>query len=346
MENVQAKSKSGLGSLITNFFKGLGAAGAALGAGLNKLVKLGVEITEAPKQDDDNMIFKFKLPQESDLTVTVHPTGKESKFDISIKGKDTKLDKTFKGIIIKRNDDFTKFFTKFMEDTLGGMDKDTSKQLEDQLTSSIKVGLKKVTSNKDVQVYLTSIMCNDNIPQTLALVDDLINNEDFIESIPDGEQAYEILDDGDDLDVNEIDNVPVTNSFLELLKCASCVKHDLQYIHWNAKGELFADLHGYLDNLIFRLSNNIDTWAELSVEYFGYVPHPSSFSCDESYLDAPDGFDSEQGFTQVKALLETYIQCMDCLACNLDDDVQSLIDDEIRYYKKEANYFISRRLLK
>ena len=340
MEIVQAKS--GLGSLLSNFFKNLGAAGAALGAGINKLLKMGIEISEAPKQDEDNIIIKFKLPFESDLTVTAHYTGSDFKYDFNITGKDTNLDKDFKGITIRNDADFEKFFKDFMKDTWG----DVKEEDLQRLAASVKVGLKKVTSNNDVQVYLTSIMCNSDIPQTLALVDELVNNEDFIDSMSDGEQSYEIVDDGDDLDVNEIEVVPVTNSFLELLKCASCVKQDLQYIHWNAKGDLFADLHGYLDNLIFRLSSNIDTWAELSVEYFGYVPHPSSFACNESYLDAPEGFDSEQGFIQVKDLLETYIKCLDCLACNLDDDVQSLIDDEIRYYKKEANYFISRRLLK
>lgn len=346
------KVEAGLGEVFKSFLKNLGALGTAIGAGVNKLVKWGVEVSKDPEENEKGeKTFFFKVPNvgESELKVVAKPVeGKENTFDFEFYGKDTKLKRTEdKNVKINNDSDFEHLFKKVMKEEWGDEDMESWERFEKDANASAKVFLKKVNSASGTSIELQKIMCGTDVLPSLDMVQLAIDDPDFVAAIPEEGQAYAITDDGEDLDVAEIEAVPDTNPFIDLLCAAICTRNLFQYLHWNCKDRKFNDLHTYLDEAIDKIQDDIDTWGELSVEKFGYAPNPSSLCCGDEVLEMPGGVEGMEGFAIVKDAINRYADAINCIACNCQDgDVQSLMDDIIRGWKKEANYFIARRLLK
>lgn len=349
---AKQKVEAAMGGLFKSFLKNLGALGSALGAGINQLIKWGIETKGDPTEGEKGeKHFFFAIPPvgEDELEVVVKPVeGKENTYDFEFIGKSTGLKRTSdKNVVINDNQDFTKLFMKVMEEEWGLEDPEEWKLLEENANSSIKVKLRKVTSGSDVCIQLQKIMCGSDILPAATILDAALEDEAFVDSIPEDGQAYLITDEGEDLDVQEIPVVADTNPFIDLLEAAICTRNLFQYLHWNCKDRKFNDLHTYLDEAIDKIQDDIDTWGELSVEFFGYAPNPSSLGCGTSVLNSVAGVEGMAGFAIVKDAINAYADAINLIACNCESgDVQSLMDDIIRGWRKEANYFIARRLLK
>lgn len=344
------KVEATLGGVFKQFLKNLGGLGSAIGAGINQLMKWGVEVDKDPTENDKGeKVFYFRVPGEDHLQVIAKPVeDKPNTFDFEFIGKDTNLHRTEdKNIKIDDDKDFEELFKKVMYEEWGFKNLEDWERLK-EAEAGTKVLIKKVVSDSEVSVQLHKIACGTDVVRAVAMVDNVIQNDDFVESIPEEGQAYILQDDGDEIDVQECECVPDTNPYIDLLSAAICTRNLFQYLHWNCKGRKFNDLHTYLDEAIDKIQDDIDIWGELSVEYFGYVPHPSSLNCGDSLLDIPGGIDGMDGFAVVKDAIHLYVSCIEYITCSgvVGDDVQSLMDDIVRGWNKEANYFIARRLLK
>ena len=98
-------------------------------------------------------------------------------------------------------------------------------------------------------------------------------------------------------------------------------------------------LHIMAEEMYGELIQEIDTIGELLVEKQGTVPQ-LDFPCD--YVPVQD-YDFQTGLDQIKSLINMYIDCIDYAYCNQDSDVQSTLDEWLRYWNKQLNYFVERQ---
>ena len=110
-------------------------------------------------------------------------------------------------------------------------------------------------------------------------------------------------------------------SLCEVFKAGIRAYRNLYIIDWMSKGNDMMKLH---------------IMAELPVEKQGTVPH-LDFPCD--YVPVQD-HDFQTGLLQIQSLIQTYIDCIDYAYCNQDSDVQSTLDQWLRYWNKQLNYFV------
>ena len=98
-------------------------------------------------------------------------------------------------------------------------------------------------------------------------------------------------------------------------------------------------LHLLAEEMYEELIKEIDTLGELLVEKQGTVPQ-LDFACD--YVPVQD-YDFQSSLPVINSLVQMYIDCLDYAYCNQDSDVQSTLDEWLRYWKKQINYFVNRQ---
>ena len=116
--------------------------------------------------------------------------------------------------------------------------------------------------------------------------------------------------------------------------------NDMQHIHTHAIGNKFDRLHSISNEYYEKASEDSDLFVELALEFGEKVRNPSDAAAIINYdfTDA-DSYDWDDGIQQIMARMEAYIAAMEELRkSNIPADVQSLLDDIIRYWKKENRY--------
>ena len=116
--------------------------------------------------------------------------------------------------------------------------------------------------------------------------------------------------------------------------------NDMKHIHTHAIGNKFDRLHSISNEYYEKASEDSDLFVELALEFGEKVRNPSDAAAIIGYdfADA-DSYDWDDGIQQIMARMEAYIAAMEELRkSNIPADVQSLLDDIIRYWKKENRY--------
>ena len=116
--------------------------------------------------------------------------------------------------------------------------------------------------------------------------------------------------------------------------------NDMKHIHTHAIGNKFDRLDSISNEYYEKASEDSDLFVELALEFGEKVRNPSDAAAiiDYAFTDA-DSYDWDDGIQQIMARMEAYIAAMEELrASNIPADVQSLLDDIIRYWKKENRY--------
>ena len=313
--------------------------------------KAGVKILSGTVKE-----HKFKIK----LTPIGEPDSE--RYDIHLKGDNNKEAK-YENIHLSKTD--TKKLIRaiqkgciklFGEDTLDEViDDDTG---EDLLNSSKRLtcSLTKIVSSKETTVLLKAVNADYCATEALSDLNHVLDNMEFINSIPEGDSSYELTATDTDLEI-----VPANADETDLAMCdvlrdsfqnirsrmyLACT--GLQYIHWNAKGSEFERLHNITGNAAYKIQSYLDELAELEVEFCGNVIHPyyiiSSMTTPEELSQLPLDFNITQGLSFAKSLINDVASELALYYCNFNSDVQSRFDDWIRELDKDANYFIAQTL--
>ena len=314
----------------------------ALFKGFDKLIDLGMK-------------FDDKIDEPEDGVKVFHvTTGKGKKFDIKVteNGNDVydlyaKVD-GFKSLDVKkvRADKISKVICDYVDDVLGESVEDaTDNDGNDLFSSSDRciVSLKKVTAGKDVEVHLISINCSIDPSVAMNNIQTVLNNDSFVSQLAEEPKTFSIIDEGDNLDVTEC-SPECANSSDYILNVFSAAKATLDYvrfIHWNAKGDHMRDIHNMTDGFIWSLQSQMDMFAELQVELFDSMPNPSTLNieCDCSEVDTSN---VENVYSSLRDCLNQYADTIEFYYCDFSFDIQSRLDDMIRDWRKQANYFIKQ----
>ena len=189
---------------------------------------------------------------------------------------------------------------------------------------------------------MTMIRANYEPSLVLEDMDEIIGQPEFIEALPEDPTTYSIDVDDDGFDIEpceECVECSPCEGLCEVFKAGIRAYRNFFILHWMANGNDMMKLHELAESMYGELYLEIDTIGELLVEKQGTVPQ-LDFPCD--YIPVQD-YDFQTGIEQIQSLVQMYIDCIDYAYCNQDSDVQSTLDEWLRYWKKQLNYFVERQ---
>lgn len=201
----------------------------------------------------------------------------------------------------------------------------------------IDVTLRKITATSELE--MTAIKANYSPSLVLTDMEEILDQPEFIEALPEELTSYAIDVDDDGFDIEPCEECMECNpceSLCEVFKAGIRAYRNLYILHWMSHGNDMMKLHNLSEEMYEELQGEIDTIGELLVEKQGTVPQ-LDFPCD--YIPVQQ-YDFQTGLDQIKSLISMYIDCIDYAYCNQDSDVQSTLDEWLRYWNKQLNYFV------
>lgn len=127
---------------------------------------------------------------------------------------------------------------------------------------------------------------------------------------------------------------------------AVALANDMKHIHTHAKGKLFDNIHNICNEYYEKANEDADTLAELAIEK-GDIILNSSYLLDGLKYKPTNYSDYyfDLAMYTVRDCIEKYLKVLADLRNKTNDpSVQSLLDDMMRYWKKEKDYKIKARL--
>ena len=207
-------------------------------------------------------------------------------------------------------------------------------------SKQIDVTLQKVTGTSEIK--MTAIKANYNPTDVLSDMEELMEQDEFINTITEEPQTYTIGIDDDGFDIDRCDTCMECDpcaSLCEVFKAGIRAYRNLYIIHWMSSGNDMMKLHLLAEDMYSELIQEIDTLGELLVEKQGTVPQ-LDFPCD--YVPVQQ-YEFQGSLETIKSLIQMYIDCIDYAYCNQTSDVQSTLDEWLRYWNKQLNYFIKNQ---
>lgn len=310
--------------------------------GLDALIRAGLELEEdksKPKKDGVNYFivttgggnkFELEVEEQKNKKVTLRAEAKGRKFE----KKDVDPNKIMEAISPFVDD----VFGESIEDIEDNKDEEAEEDVKE--SKRIDAKFKRICGSEEDSIELGYVRSDYSPEQTQQLLDLVVNNDEFIESLPEGDSCYQICDGEYDIDVcpSEVESV---DPIIAILSDSMSLRDIVKYVHWNAVGEDFRALHSQADDIFYVVTNEIDFLGELKVELFGNIPFITG---DVDILDVPERMDIMTGMKVLKDCITRHVSLIETYYCSFEHDIQSRLDEFIRTYKSQANYFIDRVL--
>ncbi len=206
--------------------------------------------------------------------------------------------------------------------------------------TKISIKLQKITATSDIN--LLGIQTDYNPGEALDVVDDILANPDFTDLLTETPQTYEVCVEDDGYDINPCDELIIhpEENLKQLFIQAIQFSRNLHMIHWLAIGNDMEKLHIKAEELYAELDEEIDLLAELIVEKTGTIIDINKIETWDTVGTQDRTF--QQGIECIKQYAQSFIDYIDITYPNQPSDVQSILDDWLRYWNKQINYFITR----
>ena len=232
-----------------------------------------------------------------------------------------------------------------MGDVKEGIDVNNNVGMQDDelfQNTRIAVTLQRVSAGKQDTINLCAINAS-NAVKAMSMLDTILSDDEFVATITSEPMSFAITETENSYDVQDVDTVDTSNTFEEMLKASVECYHNLQCIHWAAKGSKFNDIHSYTESLMWDIKYQIDTIAEWCVEFTKKAPNVLAYQYTP--LDPSEGCGFESAMSATKGQIDDYVKVLECYYVNVDHDVQSVMDNWIRDLKKKSNYVLDRTLM-
>ena len=138
------------------------------------------------------------------------------------------------------------------------------------------------------------------------------------------------------------------NPLIDLFIYGTLIQNDFLYLHWYSAGIDFDYAHKFTMDYYETISIELDQIAEMAVELGMIIPNPSMVStlAPDYIPQSKDKYVYEEVLQICSKLLKIYVGKLSVARNNIEDSsIQSELDNFIRYWRKTANYFISRKLI-
>lgn len=124
------------------------------------------------------------------------------------------------------------------------------------------------------------------------------------------------------------------------------VSNDFKHIHLHSVGRNFDRLHNICEEYYEKASEQTDTLAEYCLE--NGTASICNFSCAAEIINwkaqTAQQYDFKSGITAMKSIIALYVKSLLEMRESINDEsMQSVLDDFIRYWRKELMYKLRRR---
>ena len=201
----------------------------------------------------------------------------------------------------------------------------------------IGIKLKKIQGSID----LLALQSNYSPTETLDDLEDVIYQDEFIDNLTENPQSFNISVDDDGYDIEQCEDCEIDpcSSLNSVMNTAIVMYRNLYILHWMAKGNDMMKLHLLTEDLYSELIQEIDTLGELLVEKCGTVQN-----LDFEWTPiAVRNYEFQESLVILKDFIQNYIDTIDYAYPNQTSDVQSTLDEWLRYWNKQMNYFIKNQ---
>ena len=295
----------------------------------DKLVKYGFDIEDVDKSEDKNgrSIINMKATTGGghNLRIRLISLNGKDRWDMIIKSDDGKHD------ILEnvRDADIDKKLTSLIDDWYG----ETYEGLEEDIeeSSNIKFTLRRIECDNYIELQLKSIYCNEhNYTEAHAILNDMLEDEEFVNSIPEDFTCYEARPTVDSIEIAEVDCPDVDcNCFKIMMSAFLNALLDIKTIQWNCPNMLL----NCIENKIWSFSSIIDVLAGLSYEKFGYSPDIHDLiDCSKS-MCIENLANLESLISILKKDADELLDVIDLFYDTLDSDIQIIVDGWLREIK-------------
>lgn len=346
MDNQNIQSNTLTDTL--DFFKRIGNL---LLKGLDRVIELGLKVNHDTEYESEDGTQRFTIhatdisgggkgkPAKVYLYATpLDESGKKFKFTLEYKGKQKELREKV------MNDKAIENITYILEDwdLLGFENTDEAKKAFS--SKRIQVTLQRVSAGSEDCINLVAINAAGDPTTALCTVGELIANDDFLEHISSDPVSFSILDEGEEFDIEPIEAVDTSDTYQLMLASTINTFLGMQCVRWNAKGEDFFRLRSMVDDYMYQIKAEMDKYAELQVETAGSIIDPRLLVQNDSTVATSSGFEYIQGVGIIQDLINNHVACLECLYCNCPADIQSKLDETIRYWKHAGDYVLKQIL--
>lgn len=339
-------------SLFKSFKNALSFLSQSLGKALEEIVAYGLEV-EPVKVDKDHLEYIIDCGDLGELHVWADAiTDKDGERKNS---KEYHMKMDFEGhkkdLGTHEIEDMFKVVNKEFKAVTGKDLKDVQDEVaKGKVNSStnIRATFRKIQCGKDTQVDLTNVMCYDSPATALMVINDVLSDDEFVESLPiDEDCTFELTDNGEECELCEIekDAHEEFDSYELCRVCASKLLDILHTIHLNAKGKQFERLHQTTDSMLFDIRYQIDTLAEWSVQYFGFAKSWKEIGDMYNFNVNPQGYTYDEALPIMIDAMNEYMDCLNLYYCNMSKVAQTTVDNWLENLDKIANYKMQRTQL-
>ena len=201
----------------------------------------------------------------------------------------------------------------------------------------IDIKLKKIQGSIDLLALQSNYLPAD----TLDDLDDIIYQDEFMSALSEEPQSYSINVDDEGYDIEQCEECEVDpcTSLNSVMNTAIIMYRNLYVLHWMAKGNDMMKLHILTEELYGELIQEIDTLGELLVEKCGTV---QNLDFEWTPIAVRD-YEFQESLIILKDFIQNYIDTIDYAYPNQTSDVQSTLDEWLRYWNKQMNYFIKNQ---
>lgn len=213
-----------------------------------------------------------------------------------------------------------------------------------QASRKISVTLQRIVSSKGDKIDMTAIKANYEPNEVMTDLTALVDDDSFADQIPDTPTSYEITDEGDSFDIQQIESFSTNGCYQDMMKTAIALYIDMTALKWRSKGTNYQTLLNIIEGLYWGVKYQIDSLADWCYEDNKSVPHPLTLipECRECYQEALHQPDVAMEILQES--IRSHMGCLELYYCNLTSDRQRLVDEWIRDLRHAADNSIDRNI--
>lgn len=220
---------------------------------------------------------------------------------------------------------------------------DTSDLGEFDIEECKKINVKLRKINASSELDLVAINCNYSIHDAIADLAVIADDIEFVDSLTEEPQAFEIIPDAADISVQEVSDFdPSARCYTEMYTESLALYNNIKSIHWGSKGEGFFTLHEKAEEIANEIHDRLDVIAEWEVQHNKKIINANKLNVIEYLIETDYGFDRMNGFSAIRLLIQKDIEALEAFYTNLPHDEQSIVDDWVAYDNKLANYLLTR----
>ena len=204
--------------------------------------------------------------------------------------------------------------------------------------ASIQVTLLK---EKDGVSY-TAINCSTDVKAAIGVIEQIADDPEFLEILTVGqEKSFEILDEGEDFDINEIEEVDTSSTYIELFKMSSMLQSKMIAYKWLV-GEREWTANASMYDFTWDIDGFVNNTALWVIKHTDMKPVPISEFSDLTKFGPLTNEDGTANVDAVKdeiaSAINVFLGLLDIYYVNLEHEEQAVADSFIDSVERQLAY--------